>query len=104
MLQSMLEPKKPRPGRPKGARTFDPAPALAFGEAVRERRFELGLSQEQLGNTAQIERSHMGKIERGEHLPNLILILRLAKALSVKPGLLVDKAADALLNIDKLNN
>ena len=92
MLQSMLEPKKPRPGRPKGARTFDPAPALAFGEAVRERRFELGLSQEQLGNAAQIERSHMGKIERGEHLPNLILILRLAKALSIKPGTLVDRA------------
>jgi len=100
----MLEPKKPRPGRPKGARTFDPAPALAFGDAVRERRFELGLSQEQLGNAAQIERSHMGKIERGEHLPNLILILRLAKALSIKPGLLVDKAAEAILNIDKLKD
>ena len=100
----MLEPKKPRPGRPKGARTFDPAPALAFGDAVRERRFELGLSQEQLGNPAQIERSHMGKIERGEHLPNLILILRLAKALSIKPGLLVDKAAEAILNIDKLKD
>ena len=100
----MLEPKKPRPGRPKGTKTFDPAPALAFGGAVREKRFELGLSQEELANAAQIERSHMGKIERGEHLPNLILILRLAKALSVKPGLLVDKAADALLNIDKLNN
>ena len=88
----MLEPKKPRLGRPKGTKTFDPAPALAFGEAVREKRFELGLSQEQLGNAAQIERSHMGKIERGEHLPNLILILRLAKALSIKPGTLVDRA------------
>lgn len=92
MLQSMLETKKPRPGRPKGTKTFDPAPALAFGEAVRKRRFELGLSQEELANAAQIERSHMGKIERGEHLPNLILILRLAKALSIKPGTLVDRA------------
>ena len=88
----MLEPKKPRPGRPKGTKTFDPAPALAFGEAVREKRFELGLSQEELANAAQIERSHMGKIERGEHLPNLVLILRLAKALSIKPGTLVDRA------------
>ncbi len=88
----MLEPKKPRPGRPKGTKTFDPAPALAFGGAVRKSRFELGLSQEELANAAQIERSHMGKIERGEHLPNLILILRLAKALSIKPGTLVDRA------------
>ena len=92
----MLEPKKPRPGRPKGTKTFDPAPALAFGGAVREKRFELGLSQEELANAAQIERSHMGKIERGEHLPNLVLILRLAKALSVKPGFLVDKAAEQI--------
>jgi transcriptional regulator with XRE-family HTH domain len=92
MLQSMLEPKKPRPGRPKGTKTFDPATALTFGETVRKRRFELGLSQEELANAAQIERSHMGKIERGEHLPNLILILRLAKALSIKPGTLVDRA------------
>ncbi len=102
MLQSMLEPKKPRPGRPKGTKTFDPAPALAFGKAVREKRFELGLSQEELANAAQIERSHMGKIERGEHLPNLVLILRLAKALLVKPGVLVDKAADSLKHRDVL--
>jgi transcriptional regulator with XRE-family HTH domain len=78
-------------------KTFDSAPALAFGAAVREKRFELGLSQEELANKAQVERSHMGKIERGEHLPNLVLILRLANALSVKPGFLVDRAAEMLL-------
>ena len=93
----MLEQRKPRQGRPIGAKTFDPAPALAFGAAVREKRFELGLSQEELANKAQVERSHMGKIERGEHLPNLVLILRLAKALSVKPGLLVDRAGELML-------
>ncbi len=97
----MLEQNKPKRGRPLGAKTFDPAPALAFGAAVREKRFELGLSQEELANQAQVERSHMGKIERGEHLPNLVLILRLAKALSVKPGLLVDRAAEKLLVPEK---
>jgi len=44
----------------------------------------------------------MGKIERGEHLPNLVLILRLAKALSVRPGLLVDRAADKLIHPNQL--
>jgi len=39
----------------------------------------------------------MGKIKRGEHLANLVLILRLAKALSVKPGLLVDQTAEKLM-------
>ncbi len=97
----MQEIKKPKPGRPHGAKTFDPAPALAFGGAVKERRLELGLSQEELAGFAQVERSHMGKIERGEHLPNLVLILRLAKALSVKPGFLVDRAVELLSQLNK---
>jgi transcriptional regulator with XRE-family HTH domain len=56
----------------------------------------VGVSQEQLANAAQVERSHMGKIERGEHMPNLVLILRIAEALQVRPGLLVDKVARQL--------
>jgi len=80
-------------GRPRGSKTFEPAAARAFGAVIRELRTELGVSQEELGNRAQIERSHMGKIERGQHLPNLALILRLAIALSTAPGILVDKAA-----------
>jgi transcriptional regulator with XRE-family HTH domain len=87
----MQEHQRPKPGRPRGARTFDPAPALAFGKAVRERRLTVGVSQEQLANAALVERSHMGKIERGEHMPNLVLILRIAEALQVRPGLLVDE-------------
>ncbi|HBD32810.1 MAG TPA: transcriptional regulator, partial [Cupriavidus sp.] len=30
---------------------------------------------------ASIERSHLGKIERGEHMPTLAMILRIAGAL-----------------------
>ena len=85
--------KSLKPGRPTGSKTFEPAAARAFGAAVRDRRTELGVSQEELGNRAQIERSHMGKIERGQHMPNLALILRLAVALYTKPGHLVDEAA-----------
>jgi transcriptional regulator with XRE-family HTH domain len=84
-------------GRPVGSTSFDPMPARAFGAAVKTIRLDLNISQEELGNIAEIERSHMGKIERGEHLPNLVLILRLAKALKISPGALVDRAV-ALLN------
>lgn len=94
----MQELKKPKPGRPEGAKTFDPVPAVAFGAAVRQRRLEVGLSQEELANLAQVERSHMGKIERGEHMPNFVLILRLAKAMMISPGQLVDRAV-ALLGV-----
>lgn len=89
----MQENKKPTAGRPRGTKSFDPAPAIAFGKAVRERRLQIGISQEELASRAQVERSHMGKIERGEHMPNFVLILRLANALQISPGTLIDNAA-----------
>ena len=68
-------------GRPAGATTFEVVPARAFGAAVRAARTEQGVAQETLAHLAGIERSHMGKIERGEHMPTLVLILRIARAL-----------------------
>ncbi|MER2555759.1 MAG: helix-turn-helix transcriptional regulator [Thauera sp.] len=68
-------------GRPAGSTTFDAEPALAFGAAVREARTAQGVAQETLAHRAGIERSHMGKIERGEHMPTLALIIRIARAL-----------------------
>jgi transcriptional regulator with XRE-family HTH domain len=71
-----------RRGRPAGSTTYESGPALAFGLAVRAARTELGLAQEELAFRAGVERSHMGKIERGEHMPTLALILRIAAALN----------------------
>lgn len=68
-------------GRPVGATTFEAAPARAFGAAVRAIRTEDGIAQEALALLAGVERSHMGKIERGEHMPTLAMILKLANAL-----------------------
>ena len=92
----MQQPIKPTRGRPKGTKTFDPIPAIAFGKAIKEIRMQKGFSQERLGNVAVIERSHMGKIERGQHLPNFAMIIKLANALSVKPGVIVDRAAELM--------
>ena len=69
-----------RRGRPIGATTFEVAPAQAFGAAVRAARTEDGIAQEALANMAGVERSHMGKIERGEHMPTLVMILKIARA------------------------
>ena len=68
-------------GRPAGATTFEAEPAQAFGAAVRAARTEQGVAQETLAYLAGIERSHMGKIERGEHMPTLAIILKIARAL-----------------------
>ena len=76
-------------GRPAGATTYDAELAQAFGAAVRALRTERGIAQESLAHQAGIERSHMGKIERGEHMPTLVLILRIAKGLGCSAAALM---------------
>ena len=76
-------------GRPADATTFEAAPALAFGAAERAIRTEEGIAQETLAHLAGIERSHMGKIERGEHMPTLAVILKIAQGLGRSAGELV---------------
>ncbi|WP_080767063.1 helix-turn-helix domain-containing protein [Xanthomonas citri] len=50
---------------------------------MRACRLEQGIAQEELAALAGIERSHMGKIERGQHLPSLALVLKIAAALKM---------------------
>ncbi|MFS2047492.1 helix-turn-helix domain-containing protein [Variovorax sp. Varisp41] len=85
-----------RRGRPLGARTFELAPAIAFGAVVRSLRTADGIGQEALAHTAGVERSHMGKIERGEHMPTLAMILRIAHALGRSAGELLLETEAAL--------
>ena len=59
-------------------------PALQkFGQNVREKRESLGLSQEALADNAELDRTYIGGIERGERNPTLISALRIAKALKL---------------------
>lgn len=53
----------------------------ALGDAVRAARKSRGLSQEALADAAGIDRSHIGKIERGERNVTLLNVLRIAAAL-----------------------
>lgn len=57
---------------------------ILFGEAVRARRKALNMSQEALADYAGIDRSHMGKIERGERNVTLLNIVRIAEAMNCK--------------------
>jgi len=53
----------------------------ALGQAIRGRREELDISQEALADAAQMDRAHMGKIERGERNVTLLNLLKIATAL-----------------------
>lgn len=63
-----------------------------LGSAIRARRRDLGLSQEGLAHLAGIDRSHMGKIERGERNVTLLNIERVAGVLKVTPSKLLAEA------------
>jgi transcriptional regulator with XRE-family HTH domain len=64
--------------------------------ALRAERTKRGIAQESLANLAQVERSHVGKIERGEHMPTLAAAFKLAAALGMSGAELVAEA-EALL-------
>lgn len=66
------------------------SPALAtLGQRVRERRSEMGLSQEKLAATSDLHWTFIGQVERGRRNLSLHNLLKLADALGVDPGELV---------------
>jgi transcriptional regulator with XRE-family HTH domain len=54
-----------------------------FGLAVKIRREELGLTQEDLADRAGIHRTYLSDVERGTRNVSLVNIERLASALSM---------------------
>lgn len=65
---------------------------LALGEAVRRLRKAANLSQEALADASGVDRSHMGKIERGERNVTFLNIARIAAALDALPSELLREA------------
>lgn len=65
---------------------------VKLGASIRARRKGLNLSQEELADHSGIDRSHMGKIERGERNVTLLNIARVAEAMQCKPSELLADA------------
>lgn len=77
----------------KPSPSFAGNPALvSLGAAIRAERQAQGLSQEALADKANIDRSYMGGVERGEHNIAIMNLLKIADALGVKASELLDKA------------
>lgn len=56
---------------------------VKFGQKVREKRLEQGLSQEELAEKVSLHRTYIGMIERAEKNITLINIQKLAVALGL---------------------
>lgn len=57
---------------------------IAFGKRVRKVRRNKGISQEKLAELAGIDRSYMGKIERGEKNITLKKAYEICDALNIE--------------------
>jgi transcriptional regulator with XRE-family HTH domain len=63
---------------------------IQFGRRVRRERIKRGLSQERLGELANLHRTYIGMIERAEKNITLQNIEKVAKALDVRIRDLID--------------
>jgi len=63
----------------------------AFGARIRELRQKAKLSQEGLAAAADLDRSYIGGVERGERNVSLVNIVKVARGLKVKPSALFDQ-------------
>lgn len=65
---------------------------VLLGAATRSLRKEKKISQETLAYLAEIDRSHMGKIERGERNVTVLNVIKIAHALDCRPSELFAQA------------
>lgn len=54
-----------------------------FGQLIRNKREALGLSQEELADKANLHRTYIGDIERGERNVSLLNIRKISAALNI---------------------
>jgi transcriptional regulator with XRE-family HTH domain len=65
---------------------------VALGSTIRRERVGLGISQEALAVDANLDRSYMGGIERGEHNLTIMNLVKISQALKVKASYLLQNS------------
>lgn len=65
---------------------------VALGDAIRRVRLSKGISQERLALLAEVDRSYMGRIERGDNNVATLTLARIARALDISIAKLMKEA------------
>lgn len=68
------------------------ATLAALGEAIRHTRIKRGMSQEALALLANVDRSYIGNIERGENNVAMLTLQKIATALDMTISQLMKQA------------
>jgi transcriptional regulator with XRE-family HTH domain len=64
-----------------------------LGSTLKKERERIGLTQEELANKANLHRTYIGFVERGERAPNVESLIKLSKGLGLKAHELLEKAS-----------
>jgi transcriptional regulator with XRE-family HTH domain len=67
---------------------------LALGNAVRDFRGRLGLSQEELAHRAELNRTYLGDVERGTRNVSFNALRRIADALEIRASELLARGEE----------
>jgi transcriptional regulator with XRE-family HTH domain len=65
---------------------------VALGAAIRRTREAVSISQERLALVAEVDRSYVGRIERGDNAVAVLTLLKIAAALDVTASALMEAA------------
>ena len=65
---------------------------VALGRAVREVRLSKGISQEKLALLSEVDRSYVGRVERGDNNVAVLTLIKLADALDLSLAKLMQRA------------
>lgn len=68
--------------------------AVVFGRILQEKRQEKGLSQEQLAQRCNLDRTYISLLERGLRQPTINSLFNISKGLGISPSVFIKLIED----------
>ncbi|MDK2901802.1 MAG: hypothetical protein PWR14_706 [Thermosediminibacterales bacterium] len=72
-----------------------------IGNRIRQLRIKSGLTQEQLGEKANLHYSYIGQVERGDKVPSLKTLKKITKALNTSLDYLLEPEEEYRVKSDR---
>ena len=72
---------------------------VEFGLLLKELRGKKGITQEKLAELSGVDYKYIQKLEYGKYNPTIDKLIKIAKALEVEPGTIVNTLTERLANI-----
>lgn len=69
---------------------------IAFGKILREKRKQVGLSQEKLALLCGLDRTYIGLLERAERQPSISTIFVICEKLNISPSQLIREVEEMI--------